>query len=49
MVEEPMTIEGVAPGRYAAYPEGKRDPVEGLWWAVVQLQNGALVWQGSSN
>ena len=49
MVEEPMTIEWCAPGRYACYPEVKRDPVDGLWRGVVALDNGALVWQGSSN
>ena len=49
MIQEPMTIEWCALGRYVAYPERKQDPVEGLWWGVIALQNGALVFQGSSN
>lgn len=46
---EEWIFDEVAHERFAVYPTGKREPVEGLHWGVIQHDNGALVFQFSES
>ena len=48
-VNEEMRYEECAPGRFVASPIHQRDKMPGLYWGVVALDNGALVFQFSEN